>query len=115
MSGRRGWWLAPPSSAPTARCWRMASAVILCSSTSRQAVCLPQSSRAALTLLRQGSPEVIGARLAQRSNHFMPASLLRSQFEALEEPDPATEPAVTVDVTDLPGARQCGDFGWRWR
>jgi gluconate kinase len=31
-----------------------------------------------------GSPEFIGARLAVRSGHFMPAALLRSQFDALE-------------------------------
>ena len=44
-----------------------------------------------------GSPEVIGARQASRPGHFMPASLLASQFDTLEplEPD---ERGIVVDV-----------------
>jgi gluconokinase len=34
----------------------------------------------------KGSRELIAARLAQRKGHFMPASLLDSQFATLEEP-----------------------------
>ncbi|MEZ2388998.1 gluconokinase [bacterium RCC_150] len=34
----------------------------------------------------QGSKEKISDRLASRHGHYMPASLLESQFEALEEP-----------------------------
>jgi gluconokinase len=48
-------------------------------------------------LYLRGSPETIGARLAARSDHFMPAALLRSQFDALE-PLGADEPGVTVDI-----------------
>jgi gluconokinase len=44
-----------------------------------------------------GSPELIGARLAGRSGHFMPAALLRSQFASLE-PLGADEVGVTVDI-----------------
>jgi carbohydrate kinase (thermoresistant glucokinase family) len=44
-----------------------------------------------------GSPELIGGRLAARSGHFMPAALLRSQFEALEPLD-ADEAGATVDA-----------------
>jgi gluconokinase len=44
-----------------------------------------------------GSPEMIGRRLAARSGHFMPAALLRSQFETLEPLD-VDESGVTVDV-----------------
>ena len=44
-----------------------------------------------------GSPELIGGRLAARSGHFMPAALLRSQFDALE-PLGADEAGVTVDA-----------------
>lgn len=44
-----------------------------------------------------GSPELIGARLATRPGHFMPAALLRSQFDALE-PLGVDEAGVTVDV-----------------
>lgn len=44
-----------------------------------------------------GSPELIGDRLAVRSGHFMPAALLRSQFDTLEPLD-ANEAGMTVDV-----------------
>lgn len=44
-----------------------------------------------------GSPELIGARLAARSGHFMPATLLRSQFDALEPLSP-DEDGLTVDI-----------------
>lgn len=48
----------------------------------------------------QGSRECILARLAERTGHFMPASLLESQFAILEEP----ENALTVDVNRPPEA-----------
>lgn len=48
-------------------------------------------------LYLSGSPELIGARLAARSDHFMPAALLRSQLDTLE-PLGADEPGVTVDI-----------------
>ncbi|WP_197508797.1 gluconokinase [Mycobacterium sp. 1081908.1] len=44
-----------------------------------------------------GSPDLIGGRLTARSGHFMPAALLRSQFDALE-PLGADEAGVTVDA-----------------
>jgi gluconokinase len=44
-----------------------------------------------------GSAEMIGRRLAGRPAHFMPAALLRSQFETLE-PLGAAEPGGTIDV-----------------
>lgn len=45
-----------------------------------------------------GAREVLASRLADRSGHFMPATLLESQLAALEplEPD---EPGVVVDIT----------------
>ncbi len=45
----------------------------------------------------QGTPEVIGRRQASRPGHFMPASLLQSQFDTLEPLDP-DENGVTIDV-----------------
>jgi gluconokinase len=44
-----------------------------------------------------GSPELIGVRQAVRPGHFMPSSLLVSQFEELEplEPD---EDGIAIDV-----------------
>ncbi|WP_082969835.1 gluconokinase [Mycobacterium sp. E3305] len=44
-----------------------------------------------------GSPALIGGRLAARTGHFMPAALLRSQFDALE-PLGGDEAGATVDV-----------------
>jgi gluconokinase len=43
-----------------------------------------------------GDAETIGPRLAARTQHFMPASLLPSQFAALEVP----EDALVVDIRD---------------
>jgi carbohydrate kinase (thermoresistant glucokinase family) len=44
----------------------------------------------------QGDFDLLGARVAGRSGHYMPASLLASQFAALEEPGPE-ENAITLD------------------
>ncbi|WP_199547056.1 gluconokinase [Streptomyces sp. N35] len=48
-----------------------------------------------------GSRELITARQSAREGHFMPASLIASQFEALEELG-ADEAGVVVDVTPTP-------------
>ena len=45
----------------------------------------------------KGEYDTILPRLAARSGHYMPASLLKSQFEALEEPA-GDEHAVTLDI-----------------
>ena len=52
--------------------------------------------------LRGGQP-VIAERLAGRRGHYMPPSLLASQFEALEEPSPDEE-AWVCDITESPQA-----------
>ncbi|MGE2724874.1 gluconokinase [Mycolicibacterium pulveris] len=44
-----------------------------------------------------GTPEVIGRRQASRPGHFMPPSLLKSQFATLEPLDP-DENGITIDV-----------------
>jgi gluconokinase len=49
-----------------------------------------------------GSKETIAARLAARHGHFMPSSLLDSQFADLEEPTP-DEPEIRLDVGPAPG------------
>lgn len=48
----------------------------------------------------QGSREVISTRMARRQHDYMPSSLLDSQFETLEVPDPAVENVLIVPVTD---------------
>ncbi|KAK7011444.1 gluconokinase [Biomphalaria glabrata] len=45
----------------------------------------------------KGSPTLISARLKERKGHFMPAELLQSQIDILEEPD-EFERHVTVDI-----------------
>lgn len=42
----------------------------------------------------EGDEALIARRLAARQGHFFPAKLLRSQFEALEEPGAAENPIV---------------------
>lgn len=68
--------------------------------------------RAYRDILRRGAPqlvfvhlngasELLGARTAQRTGHYMPASLLQSQLATLEPPTP-DEQALTVDVALAP-------------
>jgi gluconokinase len=47
-----------------------------------------------------GSFELLSERAAERKHRFMPASLLRSQFEALEPPRGAIEVDVAQPVAD---------------
>lgn len=49
-----------------------------------------------------GDFETIAARMAARQHHFMPPSLLRSQFETLETPTP-DERILVAPVTEKPG------------
>jgi gluconokinase len=56
--------------------------------------------RVGLVYLR-GEIDLIAARLACRTDHFMPPALLASQFEALEEPQPDERPVI-VSVTEPP-------------
>ncbi len=51
----------------------------------------------------KGSKALIGQRLAARKGHYMPASLLDSQFATLEEPAP-DEHALVVSVDAAPAA-----------
>jgi carbohydrate kinase (thermoresistant glucokinase family) len=48
----------------------------------------------------EGDATLIARRIATREEHFMPASLLKSQFDALEPPGPDERP-ITVPI-DLP-------------
>jgi gluconokinase len=49
----------------------------------------------------EGDIETIGERIAARKNHFMPPSLLESQFATLEPPG-ADETALPVPITETP-------------
>jgi gluconokinase len=45
-----------------------------------------------------GSPELIGSRMAKRTHRYMPATLLESQFAALEPPGDA----IRIDIAATP-------------
>lgn len=62
----------------------------------RQRLC--QNSDQVKLVYLQGSYELIQQRLSQRQGHYMPAKLLQSQFETLEEP----LDAVIVDIAQSP-------------
>jgi gluconokinase len=49
----------------------------------------------------KGDEDLIARRIATRHEHFMPRSLLHSQFEALEEPEPNENPVI-VSVEPRP-------------
>nr|WP_113866591.1 gluconokinase [Brenneria salicis]NMN92694.1 gluconate kinase (SKI family) [Brenneria salicis ATCC 15712 = DSM 30166]RBP62468.1 gluconate kinase (SKI family) [Brenneria salicis ATCC 15712 = DSM 30166]RLM30604.1 gluconate kinase [Brenneria salicis ATCC 15712 = DSM 30166] len=52
-----------------------------------------------LFLYMKGSFEVIMERLKARAGHFMPTDLLKSQFEALEEPAADEADVVPIDIS----------------
>ena len=58
---------------------------------------LRQAAGGTLFVHLAGSPDLLAQRLNARSDHFMPASLLPSQLEALE-PLQDDEPGIVVDV-----------------
>ncbi len=70
------------------------SAVITCSALKQAYRDRLQMEGVRFIYLR-GSSEVIEARLRQRVGHYMPPSLLASQFATLEEP----KNALTVDIS----------------
>ena len=74
-------------------------AVIACSALkqSYREVIVSDAGQVRVVFLK-GSPRLIKARLGKRKGHFMPSSLLPTQFSALEEP----RDAITVDVSDNP-------------
>jgi carbohydrate kinase (thermoresistant glucokinase family) len=78
--------------------------VIACSALKRRYRDIIIGDRPGIRLLYlRGDRALIARRLAARRGHFMPESLLQSQFEALEEPAPE-ERAITVWVGKAPAA-----------
>lgn len=74
-------------------------AIVSCSALKKayRARIIGERSAVQLVYLK-GSKNLIGDRMARRKNHFMPTTLLDSQFTTLEEPGPAEKPLV-VNVT----------------
>jgi gluconokinase len=57
------------------------------------------------------SPDELTRRLENRPHHYMPASLIQSQFQALEPPG-EDEPALTLDACRPPRALCADAFAW---
>lgn len=81
------------------------SGIIVCSALKRRyRDLLRQDNDNMVFIYLKGSFETILARLQARSGHFMPTELLKSQFEALEEPGIDEKDVICVDIdTDVEG------------
>jgi carbohydrate kinase (thermoresistant glucokinase family) len=81
---------------------RSESGVLSCSALKRsyRDIIIGDRSDATLVYLK-GSQDLIRRRMAARHGHFMPPSLLDSQFATLEEPAPDERP-ITVDIEGPP-------------
>jgi len=78
--------------------------VVTCSALRRSYRDRLRAGRPAVRLLHlTGDPALIGARQAARPDHFMPASLMASQFATLEAPGEA-ERAIELSVAPAPEA-----------
>lgn len=73
--------------------------ILTCSALKRRYRDILRAGRSRVTFVYlRGDDTLIGGRLEERRDHFMPASLLRSQFDALEEP----QDALWVDIAPTP-------------
>jgi gluconokinase len=80
--------------------WRAAGkpGIIACSSLRRSyREIIAQGNEDVRFVYLRGRFSLIAQRLAARQGHYMPVSLLESQFATLEEPAP-DEPAITIDT-----------------
>lgn len=78
------------------------SAIVTCSALKRSYRDVLRESPADVRFLHlAGDAEVVRERLHGRTGHFMPESLLRSQYDTLE-PLAADEPGATVSVDGTP-------------
>jgi carbohydrate kinase (thermoresistant glucokinase family) len=78
------------------------NAIVTCSALKRRYRQILVKQRADVRIVHlHGTRELIGTRLQHRKGHFMPPSLLDSQFATLEMPD-RSERVVTIDVAMPP-------------
>jgi carbohydrate kinase (thermoresistant glucokinase family) len=97
-------WLAKVADWVDARLDAGGSGVISCSSLKRSYRALIARRGAGVEFVYlHGSRELIASRLAGRHGHFMPSTLLASQFATLEEPG-ADEPAIRGEIGEPPEA-----------
>jgi carbohydrate kinase (thermoresistant glucokinase family) len=89
-------WLRAIAAAIDGTITRGESAVVACSALKRAYRDILIGERKGVFLVYlQGSMDLIGQRMAQRKDHFMPPALLESQFATLEEPAPEEHAIVT--------------------
>ncbi|QGN35745.1 AAA family ATPase [Microlunatus sp. Gsoil 973] len=80
------------------------SVILTCSALRRSYRDVLRSANARVEFLHlDGDHDLIRQRITSRSGHFMPASLLDSQFATLEPLQP-DEPGLVADVADEPEA-----------
>ena len=78
------------------------SGVVTCSALKRSYRDLLRTARGQVCFVHlDGSPDLLAERMAHRSGHFMPTSLLPSQLATLEPLDD-DEPGFTLDVASTP-------------
>lgn len=100
----RGPWLERIRAWIDARLAAGESAVLACSALKRAyRRALTEDDAQVRIVFLEGSRAVIQGRIGARHGHFMPASLLDSQFATLEPPGPDEDP-ITVGIEDGPDA-----------
>ena len=77
--------------------------VIACSALKRRYRTILNQAGNVIYVFLDGSFELINSRMQARTGHFMPDSLLKSQFDALEDPR-TEENVVTVGIDSEPPA-----------
>jgi len=91
---RAPWLIAIADYIDQARC-AGTHAVVTCSALKRRYRTVIVGNRPDVRLIYlKGDKELIARRIAARHEHFMPPSLLQSQFDALEEPGDDENPIV---------------------
>ena len=111
---RQGWLSTLSARLGAAR--RSGEAVVLsCSALKRsyRDTLRQQASDLALVYLA-GTPELLAQRMAGRSGHYMPPSLLASQLATLEPPQ-ADEHALTLDIVQPPSVLVQDALAWLGR
>ncbi|MFL6626888.1 MAG: gluconokinase [Burkholderiaceae bacterium] len=97
-------WLAKVADWVDARLDGGESGVITCSALKRKyRALIDRRGHGVEFVFLHGSRELVAERLATRQGHFMPSSLLATQFETLEEPA-ADEPVIRVEIGATPEA-----------
>ncbi|AJJ63733.1 gluconokinase [Yersinia aldovae] len=92
-------WLERLSDAAYSLNHKNETGIIVCSALKRRyRDRLREGNQGMVFLYLKGSFDVIMERLKARSGHFMPTDLLKSQFEALEEPGAEEPDVICVDI-----------------